>query len=75
MRLKQLDGWLANRTFVASDEFTVADILMTHVLSAGSTDQVLLTPYGHIRSYLARCTDRSAWKRTLDAYVARVEAG
>jgi glutathione S-transferase len=75
MRLKQLDGWLANRTFVATDEFTVADILMTHVLSAGSTDQALLKPYQHVRSYLARCTDRPAWKRTLDAYHARVEPG
>src|SRR6478609_7395247 len=75
MRLKQLDGWLANRTFVATDEFTVADILMTHVLSAASTDQALLKPYQHVRSYLARCTDRPAWKRTLDAYHARVEPG
>jgi len=24
MRVKQLDGWLADRTFVATDEFTVA---------------------------------------------------
>ncbi len=73
MRLKQLDGWLANRRFVATDEFTVADILMTHVLSAGSTDQALLEPYQHVRRYLARCMDRPAWKRTLDAYCARVE--
>lgn len=74
MRLEQLDGWLANRAFVATDDFTVADILMTHVLSAGSTDPELLEPYRHVRGYLARCTDRPAWKRTLDAYYARVEA-
>lgn len=74
-RLKQLDGWLANRTFVATDEFTVADILMTHVLSAASTDPALLEPYPHVRAYLARCLDRPAWKRTLDAYLARVEPG
>lgn len=74
MRLGQLDGWLADRAFVATDAFTVADILMTHVLSAGSTDQTLLAPYPHVRSYLARCTDRPAWKRTLEAYRARVEA-
>jgi len=73
MRLKQLDGWLANRTFVATDDFTVADLLLTHVLSAGSTDKALLTPYEHVRAYLARCLDRPAWKRTLDAYNARVE--
>jgi glutathione S-transferase len=73
MRLKQLDGWLANRTFVATDEFTVADILMTHVLSAGSTDQALLKPYTHVRTYLTRCMDRPAWERTFDAYCKRVE--
>src|SRR6187549_399161 len=31
LRLGQLDGWLANKQFIATDEFTVADILMTHV--------------------------------------------
>jgi glutathione S-transferase len=73
MRLAQLDGWLSNRQFVATDEFTVADILMTHVLSAGSTDQALLEPYMHVRTYLTRCMDRPAWKRTFDAYCTRVE--
>ena len=73
MRLKQLDGWLANREFIATDEFTVADILMTHVL-AGGTDQNLLQPCSNILAYRARCTERPAWKRTLDAYYARVEA-
>jgi glutathione S-transferase len=74
MRLKQLDGWLANRKFIATDDFTVADILMTHVLSAG-TDQGLLKPYQDVRAYQTRCTDRPAWKRTFDAYCERVEAG
>ena len=74
LRLKQLDGWLANRTFIAADDFTVADILMTHVLSAASTDQTLMDPYTHVRAYLTRCMDRPAWKRTLDAYSKRVEA-
>jgi glutathione S-transferase len=72
-RLKQLDGWLANRTFVATDDFTVADILMTHVLSAG-TDPAMLQPYEHVRAYEKRCTDRPAWKRTIAAYCERVEA-
>lgn len=73
LRIGQLDGWLANRTFVATEEFTVADILMTHVLGARSTDPALLEPHAHVRAYLARCMDRPAWKRTLDAYSARVE--
>src|SRR5215208_1998744 len=29
MRLQQLDAWLANRKFIATGDFTVADILMT----------------------------------------------
>jgi glutathione S-transferase len=72
-RLKQLDGWLENRQFVAIEDFTVADTLMTHVLGGG-TDQELLKPYANILAYLARCTGRPAWKKTLDAYCDRVEA-
>src|SRR5688500_14192719 len=67
MRLGQLDGWLAGRRFVATDEFTVADILMTHVLGGG-TDQALLEPHANIRAYRARCMERPAWKKTLEAY-------
>lgn len=73
MRLKQLDGWLADREYIATDDFTVADILMTHVLDAETQDE-MLKPYPNLVSYRARCTDRPAWKKTLDAYYARVEA-
>jgi len=73
MRLRQLDGWLAHRQFVATDDFTVADILMTHVLS-GTINLELLTPYANIRAYRARCTERPAWKKALAAYHARVVA-
>jgi glutathione S-transferase len=72
MRLKQLEGWLANRKFIATDDFTVADILMTHVLG-GATDQELLKPCPNILAYRARCMDRPAWKKTLEAYLERVE--
>jgi len=72
-RLTQLDGWLANREFVATDEFTVADILMTHVLGGG-TDPELLKPHANILAYRKRCTERPAWKKTFDAYCERVEA-
>ena len=73
-RLGELDGWLANRQFVATEEFTVADILMTHVLGGG-TDQNLLKSYANILAYKKRCTERPAWKRTFDAYCERVEVG
>lgn len=73
MRVKQLDGWLANRQFIATNDFTVADILMTHVLGGG-TDAEILKPYANVVAYRARCTDRPAWRKTLDAYNDRVEA-
>jgi glutathione S-transferase len=73
MRLQQLDGWLTDRQFIATEDFTVADILMTHVLDAG-TDPESLTPYASLRAYRARCTERPAWHKTLAAYNDRVEA-
>jgi glutathione S-transferase len=72
MRLEQLDGWLSNREFIATDDFTVADILMTHVLGGG-TDPELLKPCANIIAYRARCMERAAWKKTLAAYCERVE--
>jgi glutathione S-transferase len=73
MRLQQLDGWLADRQFMATEDFTVADILMTHVLDAG-VHQEMLRPYPNLLAYRARCTGRPAWKKTLEAYCERVEA-
>lgn len=74
MRLKQLDGWLADREFVATNEFTVADILMTHVLGAG-IDESVVKDYPNVLAFQRRCIARPAWKKTFDAYDARVEAG
>ena len=73
MRLKQLDGWMADRQFVATDDFTVADILMTHVLDAGTRPE-MLKPHANLLAYRARCTGRPAWRKTLEAYEERVEA-
>lgn len=72
MRLKQLDGWLAERQFIATEDFTVADILMTHVLDAG-TPAELLAPHPNLQAYRARCTERPAWKKAMAAYLERVE--
>ena len=71
MRLQQLNGWLTNRQFIATEDFTVADILMTHVLDAG-TPREMLKAYPNLLAYRARCTERPAWKKTLDAYRERV---
>jgi glutathione S-transferase len=69
-----LERWLAGRTFVATGEFTVADILLAHVLSSGIKDEALITPYPALVSYRDRCLARPAWKRTIETYRARVEA-
>ena len=73
--LGNLERWLAHREFVATDDFTVADILMAHVLSAGVKDDTLIAPYPGLAAYRDRCLARPAWKRTIEAYCARVEAG
>jgi len=71
--LGNLDRWLDGREFVATDAFTVADILMAHTL-AEIKDKSLLEPCPRVASYRERCFARPAWKRTLDSYFARVEA-
>ena len=73
--LTNLERWLGGREFVATNGFTVADILMAHVLSAGIKDERLVAPYPGIESYRDRCLTRPAWKRTIEAYLAQVEAG
>ncbi len=72
--LRNLERWLADRAFVATNEFTVADILMAHVLSSGIKDERLIAPYPTLVAYRDRCLARPAWKRAFEAYCARVEA-
>ncbi|MBW8778367.1 MAG: glutathione S-transferase family protein [Burkholderiales bacterium] len=72
--LTNLEDWLAGREFVATDEFSVADILMAHVLSAGIKDQALIAPYPGLEAYRDRCLARPAWKQAFRAYCQRVEA-
>ena len=73
--LTNLERWLAVRDFVATNDFTIADILMTHVLSAGIKDKELITPYPAVAAYRDRCLARPAWKRVLDEYFTQVAAG
>ena len=71
--LGNLDRWLDGREFVATEAFTVADILMAHVLDE-IKDPAMLERYPRVASYRDRCFARPAWKRALDSYLARVEA-
>ena len=72
--LGNLDRWLDGREFIATDAFTVADILMAHTLDE-IKDKSLIEPYARVARYRERCFARPAWKRTIDSYLARVEAG
>lgn len=71
-QLTGLERWLEGREFVATGAFTVADILMSHVLG-GVFDTNLLKPYANVRTYRDRCKARSTWRRTIDRYCERVE--
>ena len=72
--LSNLDEWLDGRDYVATDNFTVADILMTHVLAV-IQDHSLLEPFINVRNYRDRCLARPALKKTMDQYYKNVEAG
>jgi glutathione S-transferase len=72
--LSNLEQWLDRRQYVATDSFTVADILMSHVLAVVKDDS-LLKPYGNVRTYRDRCLARPAWQSTLERYYKNVEAG
>lgn len=72
--LKNLERWMMGRSFVATDHFTVADILTAHVL-ANIQDAASMAPYPRLVAYRDECLERPAWKRTWEAYQSRVEAG
>ncbi len=72
--LSGLDRWLHGRQYLATDSFTVADILLSHVLTIVKDDS-FLQPYGNLRGYRDRCLARPAWQRTIDRYFKNVEAG
>lgn len=62
-----LEKRLADRKWVASDDFSVADILMTCVLrEIRKTD--LMKPYSHVTDYYNRALARPAWTRALASY-------
>jgi len=72
--LSGLERRLDGREYVATESFTVADILMSHVLAVVKDDS-LIKPYARVVIYRDRCLGRPAWKRTIDKYCARVEEG
>ena len=69
--LDALEDRLADRTWIACADFTVADILLATVLRLiRKTD--LLGPYPRLAAYHARALARPAWQSTLAAYAQRL---
>lgn len=73
--LGNLERWFEGRDYVAMDCFTIADILMAHVLSSGIKDAGLIADFPRLVAYRDRSRGRPAWKRAFKAYSARVQVG
>jgi len=62
--LGDVERRLADRDWIACDDFTVADIMMAGVLrTIRKTD--LMDPFPRIKAFYVRCQARPAWQRTL----------
>ena len=69
--LGNVDRRLADRSWIACDEFTAADLMMACVLrNVRKTD--MLAPFPNLTAYYARCFARPAWQRTLALYAERL---
>ncbi len=69
--LGDVERRLENRTWIACDDFTVADIMMAGALrTIRKTD--LMEPFPRLKSYYERCTARPAWQRTLALSAERI---
>lgn len=71
--LGNLDRWMEGREYVATNEFTVADILMAHVLTEVRDDE-MMKPYARVAAYREKCFARGAWKTAIQRYEERVVA-
>jgi glutathione S-transferase len=68
-----LEAQLSSRRYLAGDDFTVADVMMTTILrEIRKTD--LMEGFPALKDYFTRCEARPAWQRTLRAYEARMGA-
>jgi glutathione S-transferase len=71
--LGNLNRRLEGRMWVATDDFTIADLLLASVLrQLRHTD--LMDGYPNVKAFYARAMARPAWKRTLDLYAERLGA-
>ena len=71
--LGNLDRRLKGGDWIATGDFTIADLLLASVLrQLRHTD--LMDGYPEVKAFYARAMARPAWKRTLDLYAERLGA-
>lgn len=71
--LASLDRRLEGRRWIATDDFTIADLLLASVLrQIRHTD--LMDGYPDVKAFYGRAMARPAWTRTLDLYAERLGA-
>lgn len=63
---RRLDG----RSWIAANDFTIADILLATVLRQTRHTE-LLAGYPRLRAYYERALARPAWQRTIERYIER----
>jgi len=73
MRLEAIDERLGEHAYIIDDTFTVADVLVVTMLRMlGGLG--IVEKFANVRAYLARCEQRPAWQKVLDAYEDRLHA-
>lgn len=73
MRLQQLETVLSEREWLAAGRFTVADLLMADVLRVSDVRALGKRPA--TEAYVARATDRPAFRKAYADQLAHFEAG
>jgi glutathione S-transferase len=66
MHLDFIEGELSNRTFVAGDEFSAADIQVSFPIELIVTQKLIGERHTKVREWLKRLHARSAYKRALE---------
>ena len=73
MRLEAIDERLGEHAYIIDETFTVADVLVVTMLRMlGGLG--IVEKFANVRAYLARCEQRPAWQKVLDAYEDRLHA-
>lgn len=67
----KMDEMLKTQKFIAGDDFTVADIVLTGVLRELRKNEVL-SKYPNLMEYRRRCEERPAFVKVLSAYEDRL---